>query len=96
LLEKIRKGEAQYHIIEIMACPGGCLNGGGQPYTGGRCDEILAKRMEAIYRDDKNAKIRKSHQNPSIKKLYEEFLGKPGSELSHKLLHTHYHGRRNV
>ncbi len=96
LLEKIRKGEAKYHIIEIMACPGGCLNGGGQPYSAGNCQEILAKRMEAIYRDDKNSKIRKSHQNPSIQKLYAEFLGKPCGEMSHKLLHTHYHGRRNV
>ncbi len=96
LLEKIRSGEAKYHIIEIMACPGGCLNGGGQPYSEGHCEDILTKRMEAIYRDDKNSKIRKSHQNPSIQKLYAEFLGKPCGEMSHKLLHTHYHGRRNV
>lgn len=95
LLEKIRRGEAQYHIIEIMACPGGCLNGGGQPYIRGDGD-ILKKRMEAIYRDDKNAKIRKSHENPSIKKLYEEFLEKPGSHKAHDLLHTHYQGRKNV
>ncbi|MDD3147652.1 MAG: iron hydrogenase small subunit, partial [Candidatus Riflebacteria bacterium] len=95
LLEKIRQGKANYHIIEIMACPGGCLNGGGQPFTKGDFT-ILDKRMQAIYADDKNSKIRKSHQNPSIIKLYEEFLGKPGSEVSHKLLHTHYHGRKNV
>ncbi len=92
LLEKIRKGQANYHIIEIMACPGGCLNGGGQPFTKGD-SSILQKRMEAIYRDDKNSKIRKSHENPSIKKLYAEFLGKPCGEMSHKLLHTHYQPR---
>ena len=96
LLEKIRKGEAKYHIIEIMACPGGCLNGGGQPYSDGKCEDILTKRMQAIYQDDKNSKIRKSHLNPSIQKLYAEFLGKPCGEMSHKLLHTHYHGRENV
>ncbi|MDD2997554.1 MAG: iron hydrogenase small subunit, partial [Candidatus Riflebacteria bacterium] len=95
LLNKIRKGEANFHIIEIMACPGGCLNGGGQPFTKGDCT-ILDKRLAAIYGDDKNSKIRKSHQNPSIKKLYEEFLGEPCGEKSHKLLHTHYHGRRNL
>lgn len=95
LLEKIRKGEAQYHIIEIMACPGGCINGGGQPYYRGN-ENILQKRMDAIYCDDKNAKIRKSHENPSIKKLYAEFLEKPGSHKAHQLLHTHYKGRRNV
>ncbi len=95
LLEKIRKGQANYHIIEIMACPGGCLNGGGQPFTKGDFT-ILDKRMQAIYADDKNSKIRKSHQNPSIIQLYKEFLGKPGSEESHKLLHTHYHGRKDI
>jgi NADH-quinone oxidoreductase subunit G len=95
LLEKIRRGEAHYHIIEIMACPGGCINGGGQPYIRGNGD-ILKKRLEAIYADDKNSKIRKSHENPSIKKLYAEFLEKPGSHKAHKLLHTHYKGRRNV
>jgi len=95
LLEKIQSGEAEYHIIEIMACPGGCLNGGGQPYARG-CNETLEKRMEAIYKDDKNAKVRKSHENPHIKKLYAEFLGKPGSHLAHKLLHTDYKKRKNV
>ncbi len=94
LLDKIRTGEAQYHIIEIMACPGGCINGGGQPYRGD--GEVLQKRMEAIYKDDKNAKIRKSHENPSIKKLYADFLKEPGSHKAHELLHTHYQGRKNV
>ena len=94
LLEKIQRGEAKYHAIEIMACPGGCLNGGGQPYINGNT-EILEKRKDAIYQDDKNATIRKSHQNPSIQKLYKEFLGQPGSHLAHELLHTHYTPRKS-
>ena len=89
LLEKIQAGECDYHIIEIMACPGGCLNGGGQPYINGD-EEILKNRFEAIYSDDRNSTIRKSHENPSIKKLYKDFLGEPGSPLAHKLLHTSY------
>ena len=89
LLESIRKGESQFHAIEIMACPGGCIGGGGQPLHHGKT-EILKKRMEALYLEDKNKTIRKSHENPYIIKLYEEFLGKPMSERSHKLLHTHY------
>jgi NADH-quinone oxidoreductase subunit G len=95
LLERIRRGEAKYHAIEIMACPGGCLNGGGQPYIHGD-QTILDKRLAALYAIDKNFPLRKSHQNPSIKKLYDEFLGKPGSEKAHELLHTHYHGRQNA
>lgn len=93
LLEKIQAGESDYHIIEIMACPGGCLNGGGQPYIRGD-ESILQKRMEAIYRDDKNSVIRKSHDNPSIKRIYEEYLEKPGSHKAHELLHTTYQERR--
>ena len=92
LLNKIQRGEADYQAIEIMACPGDCLNGGGQPYHHGH-GQILSKRLEALYRDDKNAPIRKSHQNPSIRKLYAEFLGEPGSHFAHKLLHTHYIAR---
>ncbi len=89
ILEKIKNKEADYHAIEIMACPGGCINGGGQPYKHEQTN-ILQKRMEGIYSEDANKKIRKSHENPSIKKLYDEFLGKPGSEVSHHLLHTKY------
>jgi NADH-quinone oxidoreductase subunit G len=95
LLERIRSGEAQYHIIEIMACPGGCLNGGGQPYIRGNT-AILEARMNAIYEADKGLPKRKSHQNPDIIKLYDEFLGKPGSHLAHELLHTHYVARGNA
>lgn len=94
LLNKIRKGESEYHIIEIMACPGGCLNGGGQPYLNAR-PEILHKRMQAIYSEDANKPVRKSHDNPSVKKLYEEFLKEPGSDKAHELLHTSYKKRDN-
>ena len=93
VLEKIKKGEAEYHIIEIMACPGGCLNGGGQPYSA-HDNTILEKRKNAIYADDKNKTIRKSHQNPDIIKLYDEYLKKPGSHLAHNLLHTKYTTRK--
>ncbi|MDD4098314.1 MAG: NADH-dependent [FeFe] hydrogenase, group A6 [Lentisphaeria bacterium] len=89
LLTKIRDGKATYHAIEIMACPGGCINGGGQPYTGSNL-KTLEKRKEAIYAADKSITLRKSHQNPSIIKLYKDYLGEPGSQLAHKLLHTHY------
>ena len=89
LLDGIRKGMYNFHAIEIMACPGGCIGGGGQPLHRG--DSIVLKaRMQAIYKEDLNKVIRKSHENPEIARLYEEFLGKPLSEMSHKLLHTHY------
>ncbi len=89
LLDGIRKGMYNFHAIEIMACPGGCIGGGGQPLHRGN-SIVLKARMDAIYKEDFNKPIRKSHENPEIIKLYEEFLGKPLSEKSHKLLHTHY------
>jgi len=92
LLENIQSGQSEFHAIEIMSCPGGCIGGGGQPYHHGNA-EILKKRQKAIYQEDKNKKIRKSHENPYIKKLYEEFLGKPMSEKAHHLLHTEYFDR---
>jgi NADP-reducing hydrogenase subunit HndD len=92
LLEKIESGESEFHAIEIMSCPGGCIGGGGQPYHHGNA-EILKKRQKAIYQEDTNKKIRKSHENPSIIKLYEEYLGKPMSEKAHQLLHTEYFDR---
>ena len=92
LLEDIRAGKSQFHAIEIMSCPGGCIGGGGQPYHHGDA-EILKKRQMAIYKEDKNKKIRKSHENPYIVQLYEEFLGKPMSEKAHHLLHTKYFDR---
>ncbi len=93
LLDKIRKGEADYQFIEIMACPGGCVNGGGQPQVPGyvrNTVDVRAKRASVLYDLDQKATIRKSHEVPEIKKLYEEFLGKPGSEKAHHLLHTSY------
>lgn len=89
MLEDIRSGKSSYHAIEIMACPGGCVGGGGQPLHHGNVDIIDARR-KAVYEEDRNKPLRKSHENPDIKKLYEEFLGKPLSEKAHKLLHTHY------
>lgn len=89
LLNKIRAKEADYQIIEIMACPGGCIDGGGQPYLHGHY-EILEKRAQALYNEDRNKPIRKSHENPSIIRLYEEFLDEPNSAIAHTLLHTHY------
>lgn len=93
LLEEVRDGKSNYHAIEIMACPGGCIGGGGQPLLHGDAS-ILGKRAAALYREDAGKAIRKSHENPYIKKLYEEFLGKPCGELSHKLLHTHYFDKK--
>jgi NADH-quinone oxidoreductase subunit G len=71
-----------------MACPGGCVNGGGQPYSRNR-EEVVEQRIRGLYQIDRNQPIRKSHENPSIQQLYQEFLGEPGSHLSHELLHTH-------
>lgn len=95
LLENIRAGKAEYHAIEIMACPGGCIGGGGQPYLKGDSD-ILAKRAEAIYGEDRSKTLRKSHENPEIIKLYEEYLGEPYGEKAHELLHTHYKKRQKM
>ena len=89
LLEDIRHGRNEYHVIEIMACPGGCIGGGGQPLHHGNSD-VLYARANALYREDANKPLRKSHDNPYIQKLYEEYLGKPLGEKSEMLLHTHY------
>ena len=85
LLEDIRDGKCQYHAIEIMACPGGCIGGGGQPLHHGNVEVINARR-KALYEEDRNKPLRKSHENPYIQQLYEEYLGKPLSEKSHALL----------
>jgi NADP-reducing hydrogenase subunit HndD len=92
LLEDIQAGKSEFHAIEIMSCPGGCIGGGGQPYHHGNAD-ILKKRQMAIYQEDRNKTVRKSHENPYIIELYNEFLGKPMSEKAHKLLHTEYFDR---
>lgn len=93
IMDKIRAGEADYHFVEIMCCPGGCVNGGGQPQVPGyirNFSDVRAVRAKALYKNDEKKAIRKSHENPSIKKLYEEFLGQPGSEKAHHILHTSY------
>lgn len=95
LVEQIRAGESPYHAIEIMACPGGCIGGGGQPYHRGNA-ELLKQRTASLYAEDRGKPLRKSHENPDIQKLYKEFLGKPCSYLSHELLHTHYYDRKPV
>lgn len=89
LLERVREGKEQFHAIEVMACPGGCIGGAGQPYHHGN-SEIIKKRLEAIYEEDRNKPIRKSHENPSVIQLYKEYLGEPCGHKSHELLHTHY------
>lgn len=94
LPDEVRAGKSQYHAIEIMACPGGCISGGGQPYTHLK-EEILVKRTAALYTEDQRKAIRKSHENPSIIKLYNEFLGEPGSHRAHSLLHTEYFPKSN-
>lgn len=94
LLERVRAGET-FHAIEIMACPGGCIGGGGQPYHHGNM-ELLKLRTKVIYEEDVNKPLRKSHQNPYIIELYEKYLGKPLSEKSHHLLHTHYFKRQSL
>jgi NADH-quinone oxidoreductase subunit G/NADP-reducing hydrogenase subunit HndD len=88
LLEQIRAGISPYTFVEIMTCPGGCLGGGGQPIPTN--SEIREKRAASIYREDERKQIRKSHENPEIQYLYEHFLEKPLSDISHHLLHTHY------
>ena len=91
LLDQVRAGRKDLHFIEIMTCPGGCVAGGGQP-IGTNVEKIKA-RSEALYTIDKNEKVRMSHENESIQRLYKEFLGEPLGHKSHELLHTHYHKR---
>jgi len=89
LLDDVRAGISKFHAIEVMACPGGCIGGGGQPLHHGN-SEIIKARAVAIYAEDRKKPLRKSHENPFIIKLYDEFLGKPNSEKAHHLLHTQY------
>ena len=90
VLDMVREDRNRFQAIEIMACPGGCINGGGQPYINGDRKAALAARMEGIYAEDAGKEKRLSHENADVKKLYEEFLGEPGSEKAHHLLHPHY------
>ncbi len=95
LLEDIRSGRQFYHAIEIMACPGGCIDGGGQPYHHGHID-IIEKRTRALFNEDADKTLRKSHENPYVKKLYAEFLGEPYGDKAKKLLHTTYTKRPRI
>lgn len=89
LMDKLKNNEIDdIHFIEVMACPGGCIGGGGQPRS--TDPNIIKKRMQGVYETDKNMKVRKSHENPAVKEIYEDFLGEPNSHIAHKLLHTSY------
>ena len=92
-LEEIKNNTADFQLLEVMACPGGCVNGGGQPssYTS---NELRSKRAEGLYEEDRTSKVsRKSHENQSVKALYDKYLEKPGSHKAHELLHTTYEAR---
>jgi NADP-reducing hydrogenase subunit HndD len=93
IMKQVREGKSHYHFVEIMACPGGCIGGGGQPIPTSM--DIRKKRMKAIYAEDEHMVLRKSHENPDVIAIYKEFLGKPNSHVSHELLHTHYVEREN-
>ena len=96
IMDEIKEGKADYQFVEIMACPGGCVMGGGQPIVSSKIRneiDVRAKRAGCLYTIDEKSTIRKSHENPVMKKLYKEFLEKPGSHKAHELLHTTYHAR---
>ena len=96
ILQEIKSGKADYQFVEIMACPGGCIMGGGQPIVSSKIRndiDVRAKRAECLYTIDEKSTFRKSHESPVMKKLYAEFLEKPGSHKAHELLHTTYHAR---
>lgn len=96
LLDDIRAGKRDYHFIEVMACPGGCVNGGGQPTQPASVRSFVnlaAKRAAAIYDEDRSLKVRKSHQNPAVQEVYKDFFGEPGSHKAHEILHTKYVAR---
>jgi len=98
LLDRIKAGEANYHFIEMMACPGGCVTGGGQPIQSAEVRNSInlsKERAKAIYTEDRNLPLRKSHESPVIKQLYSEYFEKPGSHKAHELLHTHYAAKEN-
>ena len=91
--EDIKNGTANYSYVEIMACPGGCIMGGGQPIKNSKTRmtvDVAAKRASAMYSIDERSTIRKSHENPILKQIYKEYIGKPGEHKAHELLHTHY------
>ena len=93
VLEKVRNGEADYQFIEIMGCPGGCVNGGGQPHQPASVrnfTDLRAERAKVLYDIDADKPMRQSHENPAIKAVYEEYFGEPGSHKAHEILHTKY------
>ncbi|MBR6498898.1 MAG: iron hydrogenase small subunit, partial [Clostridia bacterium] len=97
LLDAVKSGEKNYTFIEVMGCPGGCINGGGQPLVSPekRLEiDVKALRAKALYDEDAAKPIRKSHELPAINKLYDEYFGKPNSHKAHELLHTHYTARK--
>ena len=96
LLDAVKRGEKKYHFIEVMGCPGGCVNGGGQPIVSPQVrnwTDIRAERAKALYTEDEAKTLRKSHENPEIKQIYADYLGKPNSHKAHELLHTTYEQR---
>ena len=96
IMEKVKNGTADYHFIEIMGCPGGCVNGGGQPIQHAvvrNFVDLRARRAAALYEADKDMPLRKSHESEAVKRLYDEFLGEPGSHKAHEVLHTSYVAR---
>lgn len=96
LLEMIKSGEKDYHFVEVMCCPGGCVNGGGQPHQSGNVHnfvDLRAERAKALYSEDAAMTLRKSHDNPVVKEIYDSFLGEPGSHKAHEILHTSYEKR---
>lgn len=95
LIEEVKNGTSLYHAIEVMACPGGCIGGGGQPFHRGTM-EVLRKRAASLYQEDAGKTLRKSHENPSVRRLYDEYLGEPCGARAHALLHTHYVDRKEV
>ncbi|MDR1271126.1 MAG: iron hydrogenase small subunit, partial [Planctomycetaceae bacterium] len=91
VLERVQNGTGNWHFIEFMACPGGCISGGGQPRTAlPPSDEVRSARIGALYNVDERATIRLCHENPEIKTVYKDYLGEPNGHLAHALLHTHY------
>lgn len=99
VLENIKSGKKQYHFVEIMCCPGGCVNGGGMPYIDYDKydrDEVIKARAKALYKNDSHRKLRKSHQNPSVIKIYKDFFEKPNSHKAHEILHRSYKKREFI
>ena len=96
-MDEIREGKADYQFVEIMACPGGCVMGGGQPIKSSKVratTDLRKLRADSLYSIDEKSTIRKSHQNPVVQNIYKEFFGEPGSEVAHKYLHTEYSAKK--